>query len=93
MRLHRYRLDHLSHAEAHGRNLWREIQYHRGLPGRRDIDLALERGELHCRVITIAAFFGREPHIGWFKKGFTRPFVQTGRKRDAQLPETPTLST
>jgi tripartite-type tricarboxylate transporter receptor subunit TctC len=62
-----------------------------GYQGAADIDLALERGELHCRVITIAAFFGREPHIGWFKKGFTRPFVQTGRKRDPQLPETPTL--
>jgi hypothetical protein len=46
---------------------------------------------LQCRLITIAAFFGREPHISWFKKGFTRPFVQTGRKRDSQLPETPTV--
>lgn len=62
-----------------------------GYQGASDIDLALERGELHCRVITVAAFFGREPHIGWFKKGFTRPFVQTGRKRDPLLPDTPTL--
>jgi tripartite-type tricarboxylate transporter receptor subunit TctC len=62
-----------------------------GYQGAADIDLALERGELQCRVITIAAFFGREPHISWFKKGFTRPFVQTGRKRDPALPETPTL--
>ena len=60
-----------------------------GYQGAADIDLALERGELQCRVITIAAFFGREPHISWFKKGFTRPFVQTGRKRDPALPETP----
>jgi len=62
-----------------------------GYQGASDIDLALERGELQCRLITIAAFFGREPHITWYKKGFTRPFVQTGRKRDAQLPETPTF--
>jgi tripartite-type tricarboxylate transporter receptor subunit TctC len=62
-----------------------------GYQGAADIDVALERGELQCRLITIAAFFGREPHISWFKKGFTRPFVQTGRKRDPQLPETPTL--
>jgi tripartite-type tricarboxylate transporter receptor subunit TctC len=62
-----------------------------GYQGASDIDLALERGELQCRLITIAAFFGREPHITWFKKGFTRPFVQTGRKRDPSLPETPTL--
>jgi len=62
-----------------------------GYQGAADIDVALERGELQCRLITIAAFFGREPHITWFKKGFTRPFVQTGRKRDPMLPETPTL--
>lgn len=62
-----------------------------GYQGAADIDVALERGELQCRLITIAAFFGREPHITWFKKGFTRPFVQTGKKRDPLLPETPTL--
>jgi tripartite-type tricarboxylate transporter receptor subunit TctC len=62
-----------------------------GYQGAADIDVALERGELQCRLITISAFFGREPHISWFKKGFTRPFVQTGRKRDALLPETPTV--
>jgi tripartite-type tricarboxylate transporter receptor subunit TctC len=62
-----------------------------GYQGAADIDVALERGELQCRLITIAAFFGREPHISWYKKGFTRAFVQTGRKRDSQLPETPTL--
>jgi tripartite-type tricarboxylate transporter receptor subunit TctC len=62
-----------------------------GYQGAADIDVALERGEIQCRLITIAAFFGREPHISWFKKGFTRPFVQTGRKRDSMLSETPTL--
>ena len=62
-----------------------------GYQGAADIDVALERGELQCRLITIAAFFGREPHISWFKRGFTRPFVQTGKKRDPLLPETPTL--
>ena len=62
-----------------------------GYQGAADIDVALERGELQCRLITIAAFFGREPHITWYKKGFTRPFVQTGRKRDPLLLETPTL--
>jgi tripartite-type tricarboxylate transporter receptor subunit TctC len=62
-----------------------------GYQGAADIDVALERGELQCRLITISAYFGREPHITWFKKGFTRPFVQTGRKRDPLLPETPTL--
>ena len=46
---------------------------------------------MQCRLITIAAFFGREPHISWYKKRFTRPLVQTGRKRDPLLPETPTF--
>ncbi len=62
-----------------------------GYQGAADIDVALERGELQCRLITIAAFFGREPHISWYKKGFTRPFLQTGRKRDASLADTPTM--
>ena len=62
-----------------------------GYQGAGDIDVALERGELQCRLITIAAFFGREPHITWYKKGFTRPLVQTGRKRDPLLPDTPTF--
>ena len=62
-----------------------------GYQGAGDIDVALERGELQCRLITIAAFFGREPHISWYRKGFTRPLVQTGRKRDPLLPDTPTF--
>jgi tripartite-type tricarboxylate transporter receptor subunit TctC len=62
-----------------------------GYQGAADIDVAIERGEIQCRLITVAAFFGREPHITWFKKGFVRPLVQTGRKRDALLPETPTF--
>ena len=62
-----------------------------GYQGASDIDVAIERGELQCRLITVAAFFGREPHITWFKKGFVRPLLQTGRKRDPSLPETPTF--
>jgi tripartite-type tricarboxylate transporter receptor subunit TctC len=62
-----------------------------GYQGAPDIDLAMERGEIHCRLITIAAFFGREPFLTWGKTGFVRPLVQTGRKRDAKLPEVSTL--
>lgn len=62
-----------------------------GYQGAGDIDVALERGELQCRLITISAFFGREPHMSWFKRGFVRAFVQTGRKRDPLLPDTLTL--
>lgn len=62
-----------------------------GYPGGTDIDLAVERGEIHCRAFTIEAFFGREPYHTWRKKGFVRHLFQTGKKRDARLPETPTV--
>jgi tripartite-type tricarboxylate transporter receptor subunit TctC len=56
-----------------------------------DVDLAVERGEVQCRAFTIAAFFAREPFQTWRKKGFVRVIIQTGKKRDGKLPETPTL--
>jgi tripartite-type tricarboxylate transporter receptor subunit TctC len=56
-----------------------------------DVDLAVERGEVQCRAFTIAAFFAREPFITWRKKGFVRVIVQTGKKRDAKLPDVPAL--
>jgi len=56
-----------------------------------DVDLAVERGEVQCRAFTIAAFFAREPFLTWRKKGFVRVIIQTGKKRDTQLPEVPTL--
>ena len=56
-----------------------------------DVDLAVERGEVQCRAFTIAAFFAREPFHTWRKKGFVRVIIQTGKKRDANLPEVPTL--
>ena len=62
-----------------------------GYPGGGDIDLAVERGELQCRALTIGAFYAREPYHTWRKKGFARILVQTGHKRDELLPDTPTL--
>jgi tripartite-type tricarboxylate transporter receptor subunit TctC len=62
-----------------------------GYPGGAEQDLALERGEVHCRAITIAAFFSREPFISWYKKGFVRFLIQTSRKRHPKAPDTPTL--
>ena len=56
-----------------------------------DVDLAVERGEVQCRAFTIAAFFAREPFHTWRKKGFVHVIVQTGNRRDAKLPEIPTL--
>jgi tripartite-type tricarboxylate transporter receptor subunit TctC len=62
-----------------------------GYPGGPEIDLAVERGEIHCRAFTIEAFLSREPYHTWRKKGFVRNIIQTGKKRDAKLAETPTI--
>jgi tripartite-type tricarboxylate transporter receptor subunit TctC len=56
-----------------------------------EIDLAVERGELHCRAYDIGSFVGREPTRTWFKNGFVKSLIQTGRKRDARLGDVPTL--
>jgi tripartite-type tricarboxylate transporter receptor subunit TctC len=62
-----------------------------GYPGGTDIDLGVERGEIQCRAFTIEAFFGREPYHTWRKKGFVHHIFQSGKKRDARLPSTPTI--
>ena len=53
--------------------------------------MAVEKGEVVCRAHNVSAHFGREPFDSWHKKGFDRHIVQTGRKRDPNLPDTPTL--
>ena len=60
-----------------------------GYPGGADQDLAMERGEVHCRAFTIDAFFGREPFPTWMKKGFVRVVIQMERKRHPKLPGCP----
>lgn len=62
-----------------------------GYPGGPEIDLAVERGEIQCRAFTIEAFLSREPYHTWRKKGFVRNIIQTGRKRDPKLGDTPTM--
>ena len=62
-----------------------------GYPGGADQDLAMERGEVHCRAFTIDAFFGREPFPTWMKKGFVRVVIQMERKRHPKLQDVPTI--
>jgi tripartite-type tricarboxylate transporter receptor subunit TctC len=62
-----------------------------GYQGGSEIDLAVERGEVHCWSPVIATFFGREPYMPWRKKGFVRVVLQTGRKRDPRLADVPTI--
>ncbi len=62
-----------------------------GYQGGGDTDLAVEKGEIHCRALTIQAYFSREPYHSWREKGFVRVMMQTGRTRDPRLPDVPTL--
>ena len=56
-----------------------------------DADAAVERGDLQCRALTIDGFFSHEPYPTWIKTGLVRILLQTGAKRDARLPDVPTL--
>ena len=51
-----------------------------GYTGGPDVDLAIERGEVRCRSISVTAFFGREPYIAWGKKGFCSSSGSDGEK-------------
>jgi tripartite-type tricarboxylate transporter receptor subunit TctC len=62
-----------------------------GYQGGGEIDLAVERGELHCRAFTIQAYHSREPYPTWRKKNFARILMQTGQTRDPRLADVPTL--
>ena len=63
----------------------------RGYPGGVEIDLALEKGEIHCRGTGLTTHFAREPYFTWHKSGFDRHIVQTGAKRDPRIADAPTL--
>jgi tripartite-type tricarboxylate transporter receptor subunit TctC len=56
-----------------------------------EIDIAVERGELHCRAFDIGSFVGRDPTRTWFKNGYVKSLIQTGRRRDVRLGDVPTL--
>ncbi len=62
-----------------------------GYQSGQDIDLAVERNEIICRSFTVTAFFAREPFTTWRKNNFVRVLMQTGRKRDARLKDSPTI--
>jgi tripartite-type tricarboxylate transporter receptor subunit TctC len=62
-----------------------------GYPGVSEIDLAVERGEVHCWSPLVATYFGREPYISWQKKNYLRVVVQFGTKREPRLADVPTI--
>jgi tripartite-type tricarboxylate transporter receptor subunit TctC len=62
-----------------------------GYQGGGEIDLAVERGELHCRALTIQAYHSREPYHTWRRTGFARILMQTGKSRDPRIADAPTI--
>jgi tripartite-type tricarboxylate transporter receptor subunit TctC len=62
-----------------------------GYGGGSEIDMAVEKGEVVCRGMTIAPHFGWEPFDSWHKKGFDRYILQGSEKRDSRLGEVPTI--
>ncbi len=56
-----------------------------------DTDAAVERGEVQCRALTIDGFFSHEPYPSWIRNNVVRIVLQTGAKRDARLPNVPTI--
>jgi tripartite-type tricarboxylate transporter receptor subunit TctC len=55
------------------------------------MNLAMEKGEVHCRAGTVSAYVGREPTRTWIKTGFVRALVQSGAKRYPRLTDVPTI--
>ncbi len=62
-----------------------------GYKGGAEQDLALERGEVQCRALSIPTFFAREPFGTWRKNNLVRVLLQTGRSRDPRAADVPTI--
>lgn len=62
-----------------------------GYQGGAEQDLALERGEVQCRALSIPTFYSREPFGTWRKNNLVRVMLQTGRSRDPRAPDVPTI--
>jgi tripartite-type tricarboxylate transporter receptor subunit TctC len=62
-----------------------------GYKGGSEQDLALERGEVQCRALSVPTFFSREPFGTWRKNNLVRILLQTGRARDPRASDVPTI--
>jgi len=62
-----------------------------GYGGGGDMNLAIEKGEVHCRAGTASAYVAREPTRTWIKNGFIRALTQSGATRYPKLPDVPTI--
>jgi tripartite-type tricarboxylate transporter receptor subunit TctC len=63
-----------------------------GYQGGPEMDLALERNEVQCRALTLAAWFSGEIYRKWRENNFVSVLVQAGNKRDERLPQVPLIS-
>lgn len=63
-----------------------------GYQGGPEMDLALERNEVQCRALTLAAWFSGDIYRKWREAEFTRVLVQAGNKRDERLTQVPLFS-
>ena len=62
-----------------------------GYGGGAELDLAVQRGETQCRATSVSGFTGFGAFKDWRQSHSARVLVQTGRKRDAKLPDVPTV--
>jgi len=62
-----------------------------GYGGGGEMNLAIEKGEVHCRAGTASAYVSRDPTRSWIKNGFIRALVQSGITRYSKLAEVPTI--
>jgi tripartite-type tricarboxylate transporter receptor subunit TctC len=62
-----------------------------GYQGGSEQDLALERGEVVCRALSIPTFYSRAPFDTWRKTNLVRVLLQTGEKRDPRAADAPTI--
>jgi tripartite-type tricarboxylate transporter receptor subunit TctC len=63
-----------------------------GYQGGPEMDLALERNEVQCRALTLAAWFSGDIYRKWREDNFVRVLVQAGGKRDERLAQVPLIS-
>jgi tripartite-type tricarboxylate transporter receptor subunit TctC len=62
-----------------------------GYGGGGEMNLAMEKGEIHCRAGTVSAYVDREPTRTWIKNGVVRALVHSGTIRYPKLPDVPTM--
>jgi len=62
-----------------------------GYKGGSEQDLALERGEVQCRALSVPTFFSREPFGTWRKNNLVRVLLQTARSRDPRASDVQTI--